>query len=95
MFLHLIKAEYVKDFIIDVTFNDGYRGLADLSEALQGEVFEKLKDINEFSKFRIDNEFKTLVWESGADLAPEFIYYCAFKEKLEFAERFKLWGYVS
>jgi hypothetical protein len=74
MFLHLTKAKYIRDFIIEVAFNDGRSGLADLSIALKGSVFGELKDVDKFSKFELDEEFKTIVWQNGADLAPEFIY---------------------
>ena len=95
MFLQLTKAKYIRDFIIEVAFNDGRSGLADLSTAIKGSVFEELRDLNKFSKFQLDEDFKTIVWQNGADLAPEFIYYCAFKEEPELAEQFKTWGYIA
>jgi hypothetical protein len=95
MFLHVIKAQYRKDFMIEVAFNDGRSGLADLSAELKGSVFEELKDVTQFAQFELDKELNTIVWQNGADLAPEFIYYCAFKDVPELAERFKAWGYVN
>jgi hypothetical protein len=50
MFLHVVEAHYVRDFLVEVTFNDGIKGVADLSEALTGPVFEPLKDPAIFSK---------------------------------------------
>jgi len=47
-----------------VRFNDG----------TEGEVFETLKDIQNFKSFRVDPLLETIVWENGADLAPEFLY---------------------
>ena len=41
---------------------------------LEGEVFGPLKDQQLFQKFRVDPELETIVWENGADLAPEFFY---------------------
>jgi hypothetical protein len=70
----LINAEYIKDYKILVTFSDGTSGIIDLENELWGEVFEPLKDISEFQKFKIDPELKTLVWPTGADLAPEFLH---------------------
>jgi hypothetical protein len=37
-------------------------------------VFEPLRDPAVFSQFTIHPEFHTLVWENGADLAPEFLH---------------------
>ncbi len=95
MFLHITHAEYKHDFMIEVAFNDGRSGVADLSSVLKGSVFEELKDVAKFSEFELDKELNTIVWKNGADLAPEFIYYCAFKDVSELAEQFKAWSYVN
>jgi hypothetical protein len=41
---------------------------------LWGEVFEPLKDLAVFQGFRLDTELNTISWETGADLAPEYLY---------------------
>ncbi|MEY4768239.1 MAG: hypothetical protein RL637_878 [Pseudomonadota bacterium] len=92
--LHITQAEYKRDFLIEVAFNDGRSGVADLSSVLKGSVFEELKDVIQFAQFELDKELNTLVWKNGADLAPEFIYYCAFKDDAELADRFREWGYI-
>ncbi len=74
MFLHVKKAEYVRDYIIRVSFNNGAEGEVDLSRELEGEIFAPLKDINKFKSFKVDPVLETIVWENGADLAPEFLY---------------------
>lgn len=74
MFLHVVKAEYINEYKINIQFNNGEAGTIDLKDELYGEVFEPLKDLNNFKKFRIDPELETIVWESGVDLAPEFLY---------------------
>ncbi len=93
--LHITQAEYKRDFLIEVAFNDGRSGVADLSSVLKGSVFEELKDVIQFAQFELDKELNTLVWKNGADLAPEFIYYCAFKDDAELADRFREWGYIN
>lgn len=93
MFLHIVEAKYLDDYRIEVVFSNGRKGIADLSEALQGEVFEQLKDKSEFSKFCVDEELETLVWTNGADLAPEYIYFQSFKNESELQQQFKQWGY--
>jgi hypothetical protein len=70
----LIAAKYVKDFIVWVQFDDGVKGEIDLRPELYGPVFEPLLDPRQFRKFSIHPEFRTLVWENGADIAPEFLH---------------------
>jgi len=70
----LVKANYVRDYRIHVAFDDGTEGELDLEDELWGPVFEPLKDKRVFRAFRLDPELCTIVWPSGADLAPEFLY---------------------
>lgn len=74
MFLHVREARYLHDYVIWLRFNDGAEGEIDLSGELDGEVFVPLRDKNAFRRFRVDPELETIVWENGADLAPEFLY---------------------
>ena len=74
MFLHVAEAKYLQDYVIWVRFNDGVSGEVDLREELTGEVFAPLQDLAQFQRFRVDPEMETIVWENGADLAPEFLY---------------------
>lgn len=70
----LLKARYVGAYKIEVSFSDGKCGIIDLENELWGEVFEPLKDLRQFQEFTVDPELKTIVWPTGADLAPEFLY---------------------
>jgi Protein of unknown function (DUF2442) len=70
----LVDAKYVKDFVVWVRFDDGVQGEIDLKPELYGPVFEPLLDPSLFRKFSIHPEFRTLVWETGADIAPEFLH---------------------
>lgn len=72
MFIEVVKAKYVKEYKIELLFNDGKRGVVDLKDDLWGEVFLPLRDIEQFKKFKI--KFDTLSWKNGADIAPEFLY---------------------
>ncbi len=94
MFLHVIDAKYLDEYKIEVSFSNGRHGIADLSDALRGGVFEPLKDKSFFASFKLDQELETIVWENGADLAPEYIYFQAFKDDADLQEQFKLWGYI-
>jgi hypothetical protein len=74
MFLHTEAAMYVRDYVIWLRFNDGAEGEIDLESELEGEVFGPLRDKRLFCQFRVDPELGTIVWEDGADFAPEFLY---------------------
>jgi len=70
----LESAKYLSEYKIQVQFSDGFEGVIDLKNELWGEVFEPLQDINIFRAFEVDPELSTIVWSTGADLAPEFLY---------------------
>ncbi len=70
----LIEARYVDGYRIHVVFDDGTEGELDLEDELWGPVFEPLRDKSAFRRFRLDPELQTIVWPTGADLAPEFVY---------------------
>jgi len=74
MILHVKEAKYIHDYVIWLRFNDGAEGKVNLKDELYGEVFEPLKDLEMFKSFRVDPVLETIVWENGADLAPEFLY---------------------
>jgi hypothetical protein len=73
MILHVREARYVRHYVLWLRFNDGDEGEIDLESELDGEVFAPLKDLSRFRRFRVDPELQTVVWENGADIAPEFL----------------------
>ena len=70
----LCGAEYLRDYKILVTFEDGKTGVIDLEHEPRGGAFEPMRDIDLFRRFRFDPELDTIVWPTGADLAPEYLY---------------------
>jgi hypothetical protein len=94
MILQIERAEYAGAYKIEVVFSDGRTGIADFSDALDGPIFESLRDQAEFARFSVDPELNTVVWESGADLAPEYIYFKAFGSEPELQPLFRRWGYL-
>ena len=68
------KAKYIEDFKILLTFEDKTNKLVDLFPHLYGEVFEPLKDISDFKKFKVNEDTDTIEWENGADMSPNFLY---------------------
>ena len=71
---HIVEARYVAGCRVWLRFRDGTEGEIDLSAELDGPVFAPLRSMEEFRRFRVSPEFHTLVWPTGADLAPEFLY---------------------
>jgi len=74
----VLEAEYISDFKIKLTFTDGLKGVVDLKDEIWGEVFEPLKDVEYFKNFSKDRW--TIVWDSGADFAPEFLHQLTIKQ---------------
>ena len=74
MILHVKEAKYLHDYVIWIKFNDGIEGEVDLEYELTGEIFGPLRDKNLFKSFKVDPILETIVWENGADLAPEFLH---------------------
>ena len=95
MLLHVSNAKYLDGYRIVVQFSDGRSGVVDLVASLNGPVFAVLKNQHEFEKFTVDEDLKTIVWQSGADMAPEYLYFQAFKQQKELQPLFQQWGYVA
>lgn len=74
MILHVTNAQYVRDYVIWLQFNDGADGYVDLADELYGEMFAPLKDLMLFRSVHVDQELGTIVWDNGADFAPEFLH---------------------
>ncbi len=73
MFLHVKTVKYVKDYILQVTFDNGVVKQVDLENELEGEIFEPLKQIDVFRSVTVNPETRTIEWPNGADFAPEFL----------------------
>ena len=69
--LKVTDVDYVKDYELLLTFNDGTRKLVDLKPYLTGEVFGELLDLDKFTQYGLTGY--TIEWANGADLAPEFL----------------------
>jgi hypothetical protein len=71
MILHVDEAKYVEGHRVWLRFNDGFCGEVDLSDELDGPIFEPLKKVDYFRQFVV--RYNTLSWQNGADFAPEFL----------------------
>jgi hypothetical protein len=63
----------LKNYQLQVTFEDGTSGLVSLKDRLFGTVFEPLRDPGMFRQVSVD-EFGAICWPNGADLAPDALY---------------------
>ena len=64
---HVIDARYLGDYKVWLEFNDGRKGVVDLSDDLYGENFESLRDRMRFAEFYLDYGLATIAWDHGAD----------------------------
>jgi len=73
--MHFVKkANYVSEYKLLLTFEDGNVRLVDLKPHLEGEIFEPLKDISYFKTVKVNSDLDTIVWKNGADMSPDFLY---------------------
>jgi hypothetical protein len=71
---HVVEARYLGEHTVWLRFRDGTAGEIDLAPALEGPIFEPLRDPAVFRDFQVHPEFHTLIWANGADFAPEFLH---------------------
>ena len=71
MFTEVVKAEYVSNYKVRLWFNNEVTKVVDLRPSLKGRVFEPLKDIDYFKRFKV--KYNTIEWDNCADFAPEYL----------------------
>ena len=73
--MHFVRdVQYVSGYKLRLKFEDGAEREVDLSQHLDGEIFEPLKNVSNFRNVRVNSEIDTIVWENGADMSPDFLY---------------------
>jgi hypothetical protein len=96
MMVGVERAEYVEGFTIRVVFQDGRTGDIDLREIVQKDprpIFAELSNWDRFKDFKVD--YDTICWANGLDLAPEYLYFLAFRDDPALKRQFQEWGYLS
>ena len=94
--LEVERAEYSGDYIINLVFNNGKTGTADLQQTIFNDnrpIFSRLKEKSHFRNFQVENN--TVAWFNELDLASEYLFYLAFKDDPDLQEQFRAWGYIS
>lgn len=71
MILQVTAAEYLGEYTLLCTFNNGEQRKVDLTSLLKYPAYEELKDEKEFIRYGIDG---TVFWANGADIAPEYLF---------------------
>ena len=71
----VVSAVYRGRYKIEVTFEDGKKGIIDFARYIKGGgVFERFKDMDFFQSFTINHELGILTWQDKIDIAPETLY---------------------
>ena len=71
MILTVTNVDYLGDYTLLCTFNDGVKKKVDLSSLLKYPAYKELADKKKFVQFGLD---QTIFWFNGADIAPEYLY---------------------
>lgn len=69
------KAEYIKNYEVQLTFNNGEIKSVDLKNMIfqdHRKIFKPLRDLTYFKKFEI--KFNTIAWANKLDPEPEYLY---------------------
>ncbi|MFZ1506185.1 MAG: DUF2442 domain-containing protein [Anaerolineae bacterium] len=65
---------FVKNYVLNVRFDDGVERTIDFEPILLGPLFGPLRDLHLFRQVRVDTDLGTLVWPNGADIDPNVLY---------------------
>ena len=68
----VVEARYLGKYTVWLRFRDRAAGEIDLDRELDGELFEPLRDLDFFRRFRVEGG--ALEWPNGASFAPEFLH---------------------
>lgn len=75
MLISVINAEYIKEYKINLQFDNRDSGIVDLKDSIFNDhrkIFEPLRDVHFFKRFSLDSW--TVIWPNQVDFAPEFLY---------------------
>lgn len=73
-------ARYISGYTLELTFNDGVKAEIDFTEWIEKYPFFKpLCEIEYFKNFSLDGW--TVVWQNGADIAPETLHEIALQNQ--------------
>lgn len=70
----IIEAKIIKDYTVELTFDDLKKGVVNLRKFLGKGIFKELLDKKKFRQMKVDAELGTICWPNGADIAPDTLY---------------------
>ena len=70
----VIAVRIIKEYTVELTFDDLRKGVVDLRPYLGRGVFKELLDKRKFHQMKVDAELGTICWPNGADIAPDTLY---------------------
>ena len=71
----IVKARPLKDYQLELSFDDGKRGIVDLQQVIPFDgVFASLRNRTYFGQVKVETDFGTVYWPNGADLDPDVLY---------------------
>lgn len=83
MYYDITKIEYVGDYKLKLTFENGKGGIVDFKNyAKEGSVSARFSNIEYFKQAYIHPELGVLCWPGDVDVAPETVYHEATGEPL-------------
>ena len=68
-----IRVKPLKDYMVEVKFDNDEVKLFDVKPYIKGEWFSQLKDMNKFNTVHIAG--LSVEWEDGQDICPDRLYY--------------------
>ena len=89
-------AKHLGGYRIRLKFSNNLVGVADLEDTITNDrrsVFRELSDSVKFRDFRTDGY--TICWGNGLDLAPEYLFFLAFRNDPTWQHQFFDWGYLK
>lgn len=94
--LKISDAEYLGDYRVRFVFDNGREGVADMHPMIFDDprpVFAPLRDKDVFQQLFV--EHGALCWPGDLDVAPQYIYYLAFRDDESLRGLFEEWGYIG
>ena len=84
MLYDVVNAKYIRDYQLDLEFENGQAGVVDFRSYLErGGIFSKWKNLDFFKQFSVSKDLGTIVWGDEIDIAPETLYEkCKMKEQI-------------
>ncbi len=74
--VRILSAEPLEGFCVRLGFTDNTHRIVNLEPYLHGPIFEPIRDDPVvFRSVRVDRRMGTIVWDSGADIDPDVLYY--------------------